>query len=168
MVKQTEEIDKKKFEQILIKNISAHNVVFVRDTLHFNYPSLVFLYNRLIQKIFDNKVQVVEKNLTAVFFGDYENIHKNLVDIELQMTIKGDPSKNDSIKNIDEKFVISSYHKGKYPSTISTYKKLQVWAKENGYILTGNVMHKLIIPIASVETPEDMVLEILVPVLKKT
>ena len=39
-----------------------------------------------------------------------------------------------------------------------------LYAKENNFVVSGNIMHYLIVPIASVKSPDDTVFELRLPV----
>ena len=153
----------KDLDKISIIEAPKEEVVFIKDTLTFDYPSLMFLYNQLLKLIFDNKLNV-EKPIISTFYSNYTNMYHKEVEIELSMKLSSKKKSLPSIRTREKTKVLSCLHKGKYPSSVPIYKKMLSYAKGNNFVVSGNIMHYLIVPIASVKSPDDTVFELRLPV----
>jgi DNA-binding transcriptional MerR regulator len=156
----------KETDNIKVIDTQKENVVFIKDNLTFDYPSMMFLYNRLLKLIFDNKLSV-KKPLISTFYSDYKNMYHKTVEVELSMSLLNITEGLSCIKSIPETKSLSAFHKGKYPSSVIIYDKMLMFASDNNLEVTGKITHRLIIPIAAVSNPDETVFEIRLPIKNK-
>jgi len=156
--------DPLKIGKIEIKKILKKQVISLRKKIVFDYPSLMFLYNQLLSIVFKNSIPVKEQ-IISIFHCGYTDIYHKKCDIELAMETSYD-IKNRQIKTIPEYECIACIHKGKYPSSIETYKEMKNLADRKNYQINGPVLHFLLVPIAACENPDDTLFEIHLPLLK--
>ncbi len=157
--------EKSDIGKILEGEMETEFVVYIRDTIVFDYPSLMFLYNQLLQKVFENNLRV-DKSLFSIFHSEYENLYHKNCDIELNLVItQGVPMEKDGIKKRNATKVLSCLHRGKYPSCVPVYHQILHYAKSKGYQINGAPIHKLIVPLAAVNSSSEIVFEILQPVV---
>ncbi len=158
--------NKSEIGEIRIKELPETYVVFIKDEIMYDYPSLMFMYNRLLKIIFENQL-LVDKNLRTIFLNNYLNIYHKKADIELQLPLLNQfDAVNKNIKQIPDNSYISCLHKGKYPSSVETYYKLKNYADKHNIIYDDKVIHTLFVPIASVQNPQDTVFEVSLKILK--
>ena len=77
----------KDLDKISIIEAPKEEVVFIKDTLTFDYPSLMFLYNQLLKLIFDNKLNVKKTHNINFLFRLHTNMYHKEVEIELSMKL---------------------------------------------------------------------------------
>lgn len=157
----------KGIDRIKLKHISPQRKVCIRDTVIFDYRSMMFLYNQLLQIIFENQLRV-ENHLMTIFHGDYGDLYHKKVDIELCMVVTGGKKSISVLEKFPYEHYVSCIHKGKYPSSIATYNRMLQWADKKNYQIIGPVMHVLIVSIAAAKSPQDTIFEIRLPVSMPT
>jgi len=166
MLSMPEDKDFSETGKIKVVNLPDYKVAFIREKVRFDYPSLMFLYNRLVKILFDNDFRV-ERKVISVFHEGYTGIYKKEIDFELAHMVTNVCKINENIRIISGGDYLTCLHKGKYPSSIETYDKMKVWMDKNNYKAVSPVMHVLIVPIAAVKLPEETVFEMRIKVEKK-
>ena len=142
---------------------STHKkIISIGDSIVFDYPTALLLYNQLLKLIFELQAQV-NARLISIFHSDYENMYHKKVNMELAMELT-EPIKNEYCRELTYNRYVTALHKGKYPTSIETYKKMLLYISGNSLEKCGPVLHTLIVPIAAVPSPSGTVFEILIPV----
>jgi DNA-binding transcriptional MerR regulator/effector-binding domain-containing protein len=159
-------VEKVGIGKIKLKEMPGLKVVYIRNKVSYDYPSLMFFYNQLLTLIFEKNIKVY-KELITIFHDSYTDIYHKRTDIELAMAVKSEVISNDFIRDIPYNLYVTCIHQGKYPTSLETYKKMLHWIEKEKYRVIGPVSHALLVPIAAAKVPEDTVFEIRIPVEKK-
>ncbi|MBF0547535.1 MAG: MerR family transcriptional regulator [Candidatus Riflebacteria bacterium] len=156
---------------IKLKHNFPQKKVFIRESVVFDYSSMMLLYNQLLQTVFEHQLRVTNKLIT-IFHSGYLNIYHEKIDIELCMYLPCDEENRTpnlpEIGECPEEYLGSCIHKGKYPSSVKTYEKMLRWIEKKGYKIIGSVRHALIVPIAATPSPQETIFEVCIPVEKSS
>ncbi len=154
------DVDENDIGKVYLREAPEHRLLMVRENVCYDYPSLLMLYNQLLKKLFEQRCKVVG-GLNTVFYGGYHDIYHKRTDIALAFLLE--PESKRGKKQPAQRY-LSCLHKGKYPTSLETYAKLQEYAQENRFVLSAPVSHVLRVPIAAVEDPNATVFELRIPV----
>ncbi len=157
-------IGKMKLEECELKSVA-----FIRDTVKYDYPSLMLLYNQLLHKIFTSQTKV-QKNIITIFHGGYNDIYHMKADIELALQLQPavkKPQDKTFTRSLKSGLFVTCIHKGKYPSSITTVEKMQQFAKKKQLAATTPIMHELLYPIAAGSSENDTIFKIYLPLKKQ-
>lgn len=160
MISPYSQIDESEIGQIRTLEIPEHRLLLVRSHVIFDYPSMMLLYNQLLKRLFTQKSKI-EGGLITIFFGGYEGIYHQQTDIGLAFQLTNNTKRG---KIYPAQRFVSCLHRGKYPSSLTTYERLRAFASENGLRLKDPVQHVLRIPIAATEDPNATVFEVRIPI----
>ncbi len=161
MLQPLEEVDETEIGQVKLVEMPEHRLLMVREQVIYDYPSMLKLYNQLLKKLFEQRCKVVG-GLRTIFYGGYEDIYHKKIDMALAFLLE--PESKRGNKQPAQRF-LSCLHRGKYPTSLQAYNKIQQYAEKNGLKLCGPVGHALRVPIASVKDPNATVFEVIIPLV---
>lgn len=154
-------------DNINIKKIAKRKVVFVRENINFNIKNRLKLANMLQCLISSYNIQV-KPPITHVFHESYYNLFNQNFDIEVCNFIDNDYNKQyDFIREINEGLYACSVHNGGHEASFETYKKIEEWINNNGYIINGLPLLLYTATLTEVKSPDKVVFEIQIPIIEK-
>ncbi len=127
-------------DEIKIQKIKDRYVAFYREIMPFNIESISYQMNKIQNLIEEYNLQERTPSF-CIFHDDFDQLNINSVDFEFCYNLSKKPKINyPFIKKIPAGSYLSFMHKGSFEESISSFKKIKNWCKENNYFIDGPLM----------------------------
>ncbi len=151
---------------VVLKELPERRVASVRRIIG-DYMKEGELWQALMTETAPLRVQYDEPCYASAIFHDNE--HKEAdVDVEVQMTVKGDYPNTASVTFRTEPAMLtaSATYKGGYEQMPAVNEAVAAWIRDNGYKLNGSAFNIYHVSPNETSNPEEYVTEVCYPVEK--
>jgi len=163
-----------KQNNIEIVNIPDMRLLYIRGYHPANVEQLFVGRMAALKKYASDYGISIEGVLIAIFHTDYHNQFSEAYgDLETAFEIKrgdaADDTKNKHmIRKVEAFKGISAIHIGDYKSMRPLYHRMESWAGENGFKLTGTAVEEYILGPDMVSNPDEYVTRLILPFYDRT
>lgn len=148
-----------------IKYINSCNLVFLDQSFNYDYM------NSIINVEFSNYIESIENAITGPVMMCFPSIKDKMsgkcktVKIMQEAILR---CKEDECMELKGGMVASCYHIGSHETIDETYRKIQNWIEERGYVSSEESFERYVIDYWTSKNPDKFVTEVFIKVKRKS